>query len=163
MGTDNLFDRLMRIVSKFRTLYLVREVFFLIIFLLIDLLLSLLIYSLITDESILGAYFFIIVLIFFIYNQYSRLISINRISVTDEGISKVYLFSKKEEFFYFTKVLGMRTERVSGFSSEAGEISDGYFESVIEYGKNCELIISPDEFENYIELILAIRNQLDNH
>ncbi|WP_316635586.1 hypothetical protein [uncultured Flavobacterium sp.] len=88
--------------------------------------------------------------------------SVYEITVTKKGIKRKTLTSNKVEFTPYSSVLKVQTERVQGSYSDVGQITTGYFESIVFLENGTELLISPDHFENYQELIIAIRENTLN-
>ncbi|WP_337964770.1 hypothetical protein [uncultured Flavobacterium sp.] len=88
--------------------------------------------------------------------------SIYEITVTKKGIKRKTLTSKKVEFIPYSSVLKVQTERIQGSYSDAGQITTGYFESTVFLEDGTELLISPDHFENYQKIIIAIRENTLN-
>lgn len=149
----------MKIHSKFRTLFLIRIN---ILFVIFDFFcLSNFFGSFRTEDYtvILASVFFLALSIFFHINKLS---SVNEITVSEKGIERTTLASSKIEFIPFSSILRVQTERVQGSYSRAGQISTGYFESKLYLENGEELLISPDHFENYQELIVAIREKVLN-
>ncbi|KAF2516466.1 hypothetical protein [Flavobacterium foetidum] len=79
--------------------------------------------------------------------------------VTEDGITKTTFVSREAEFIPFSSVISIHSHRVPGMQGKAGQISRGYFESVLVLEDDKKLLISPDIFENYHEIIEAIRNR----
>ena len=147
----------MKVISKFRTLFFLRKVLFV---LFLDLILCFFILGGLVSESYVAVYIFLIITVFALYYQYESFNSVNRIIVTDDGITIIPFLSKKEKFISFSEINRIRSERVNGSSNDVGEITSGYFESIIELYGNEELLISPDHFENYNEIIMTIRGNV---
>jgi hypothetical protein len=147
----------MKIQSKFRTLYLIRIN---ILFFIFDFFcLSSFFNSFRTEDFRigLGSIIFLALSIFF---HIRKLSSVNEIIVLENGIQKTTLASHSIEFIPFSSMLNIRTERVPGSYSDAGQISTGYFESIIFLENGKELLISPDQYENYYEIVIAIRDKI---
>ena len=47
-------------------------------------------------------------------------------------------------------------------SGKAGQITSGYFESMVILKNGKKILISPDSFENYQEIIACIRSHVLN-
>lgn len=149
----------MKIHSKFRTLFLIRIniLFFIFEFFCLSNFFG----GFRTEnyKVILASVLFLALCIFFHINKLS---SVNEITVTEKGIKRTTLVSSKVELIPYSSILRVQTERVPGSSSKAGQITTGYFESVIYLENGEELLISPDHFENYPELIVTIRDKVGN-
>ncbi|MBZ4034491.1 hypothetical protein K6T82_06920 [Flavobacterium sp. 17A] len=147
----------MKIHSKFRTLYLIRIN---ILFILFDFFcLSKFFGSFRTEDYkiALASVVFLAVSIFFHINKLS---SVNEIIVSEKGIKRTTLASSKVEFIAYSSILRVEIARIQGSYSRGGQISTGYFESTIYLENGEEILISPDHFENYPELIVAIRDKV---
>ncbi|WP_146194592.1 hypothetical protein [Flavobacterium crocinum] len=97
--------------------------------------------------------------IFFHINQLSL---INEITITEKGIKRTTLASSKVDFIPFSSITKVQTKRIQGSYTKAGQITTGYFESTVYLENGEELLISPDHFENYPELIVAIRDNVQD-
>lgn len=84
-----------------------------------------------------------------------------KLVISDSGITKILLVSGKYEVIPFTDIVSVKLNHVEGLESDAGQISMGYYESIITLTNNNELLITPDYFENYRELIHALNH--NNH
>lgn len=149
----------MKIYSKFRTLFLIRIN---ILFFIFDFFcLSKFFGSFRTEDYkiTLASVVFLALSIFF---HISKLSSVNEITVLEKGLERTTLASSKVEFIPFSSVLRVQTKRVEGSFSDAGQITTGYFESMVYLENGKEILISPDHFENYQELIVNIRDKVLN-
>ena len=86
-----------------------------------------------------------------------NLLKVYTIKIVENGIYKTSIFSKKSQFVSYKEIEKVSLEKVQGLSTDAGEISLGYFESVLITYKNQKIVISPDHFENYNEIMKAIK------
>ena len=94
--------------------------------------------------------------------QIINLRSVFKIIVSEKGIIKTSFISNEKEFIPFSSIANIQLTRVNGYStSDAGQITTGYFESLITLKNNKKLIISPDYFENYQEIIKAIKMNME--
>ncbi len=92
----------------------------------------------------------------------NRILKIYIIKVVKNGILKIPVFQNKEELILFTNVKEVRSEKVDGMSSDAGEITLGYFQSILILDTNEKILISPDYFENYKEIMKTIKLNRNN-
>ena len=92
----------------------------------------------------------------------NRLWKIYKIKVVENGILKIPIFKNKEQLILFTDIKEVRLEKVDGNSSDAGEITLGYFESILILNTNEKILISPDSFENYKEIMKTIKFNRNN-
>ena len=88
------------------------------------------------------------------------LFSIFRINVTDIGIEKILLISGKKEFIPFTIITGLKNQKIR-MRTKSGALTDGYTVTILKLQHGKELVISPDDFENYKEIIFEIKNHLE--
>ncbi|WP_140506216.1 hypothetical protein [Flavobacterium pectinovorum] len=105
----------------------------------------------------LGSIIFLALSIFF---HIDKLRSVTEIIVLEKGLQKISLASQKTEFIPFSFMVNIRTERIQGSYSDAGQITTGYFESTILLENGEELLISPDQYDNYKEIVVAIRDKI---
>ena len=80
-----------------------------------------------------------------------------KIKVVKNGILKIAIFENKEKLILFRDIKEVRLEKVEGMSSDAGEITLGYYESILILNTNEKILISPDHFENYKEIMKIIK------
>lgn len=105
----------------------------------------------------LGSIIFLALSIFF---HIQKLRAVTEIIVLEKGIQKISLASHKTEFIPFSSMANIQTERIQGSYSDAGQITTGYFESTILLENGEELLISPDQYDNYKEIVVAIRDKI---
>ena len=144
----------MQITSELRTLFILRKIFG--IFFIFALGCCLVIFTLKKNECeiLLFIIFIQLISLFFLVKN---LLKVYRIRIVESGIYKTYIFHKKSQFISYNEIERVRSEKVQGSSTDAGEITLGYFQSVLITNKNQEILISPDHFENYNEIMKAIR------
>jgi len=147
----------MKIQSKFRTIYLFRINVFFVIF---DFFCLYLFFNSFKTESVQVGLGSIIFLALSIYFHIRTLRSVNEITVLENGLQKTTLVSNKAEFIPFSSMVNIKTERISGSYSDAGQITTGYFESTVFLEDGTELLLSPDQYENYKEIVVAIRQKI---
>ena len=144
----------MKITSEFRTLFVMRKVLGIIFILVVGLFFI----NLALEKNECEILFLILLLelisLFFLVKD---LLKIYRIKVVENGIYKISVFQNKSEFILYKEIKTVRSEKVQGSSTDAGEITLGYFESVLITDKNQKILISPDYFENYNEIIKTIK------
>lgn len=101
-------------------------------------------------------------LVFFAFLIYVSigLFSIFSITITDKGIEKKALISGKKEFIPFTSIIGLAREKVR-MRTKSGALTDGYTVTILKLQNGKKIVISPDDFDNYKELILEIKNHLE--
>ena len=152
----------MELNSRFRTLFLLRKV-------------SAFIFSLLCCTFLINRginrnereliVISIVVQIISVFMLKYRIGKIYKLKVVKNGILKIPLLNNENEIILFTDIKDVRLEKVDGMSSETGEITMGYFESILILNTNKKILISPDHFENYNEIIKTIklnRNKEEN-
>jgi ABC-type siderophore export system fused ATPase/permease subunit len=105
-------------------------------------------------EILLLIIFSELILLFFLVKDFQK---IYKIKVAENGIYKISVFLNKTQFIPYNEIKTVRSEKVQGSSTDAGEITLGYFESVLITDKNQKILISPDHFENYNEIMKTIK------
>lgn len=90
--------------------------------------------------------------IFFILTQ-------RTITVTNKGVEFKYLFFNKSKVLEYETILNIKREKIQQMV-KSGPVSDGYHLSVLNLIDGKQEIISPNQFENYNEIINAIRSNL---
>lgn len=145
----------MTVNSKFRTLFLARKVsgFFTMLFF------CSVIFSY-SDESLL---FLVLLLTSSLAITVFKLTNIYKIAISEKGITKIYFLSNKKEFIEFSEIENVSLNRVDGGSTDAGLISEGYYESIINLKNKKKTVVSPDYFENYRELVVAMSENFTNY
>ena len=80
-----------------------------------------------------------------------------KITLSENAIIKTTLFTGFEKLIPFSSIQNIELQKVR-FKSSRGNISDGHQITIIKF-ENEKLIISPDSFENYQELINFIKQK----
>lgn len=145
----------MVVYSKFRTLFLARKAFgFFVMFFLCCVVLS---YN---DKYLL---IFMLLLTLSIAITLFKLSNIYKLVIFENGITKISFLSDKKEFLNFSEVVSVNLNRIDGLQTRAGYISEGYYESIVLLKNHKALLVSPDHFENYRELVVALSENLTNY
>ena len=145
------------ISSKFRGLFIGKIVFLafvasvIIIFFLRFLLIMNGVESQIFLVLVLGIVIVLSVLIIY------RIITVMKVNVLENKLEIYSFFGKKTEIF-FSDITKIETQKFVQ-SSKAGNITDGYHYSILILKNGKWIAISTDEFENYNEIMAAIRNR----
>ena len=153
----------MQLKSKFRKLFWVRIVIGFLAFLIVlfYIILSLLnnvleVTLLFKNPFLLAAFIFLAFLAYVALD----LLKIFRLTITETGIEKTLIISGRKEDIFFTSITGLKKERIR-MKTKSGNLTDGYSISILKLENNKSLIISPDNFENYNDIMLAIRDKLE--
>lgn len=101
-----------------------------------------------------------ILIIVFLFIEIIFILNLRTINVSDKEIVFKYLFFNKSKIVQYDTILNI--ERVKAQLRGLGRvpISDGYHFSVLNLFDGKQEIISPDKYENYSEIINAIRLNL---
>lgn len=149
----------MEIISEFRALFILRKISgFLFLLIICGFLMN---YGFERNEwkIILISLIILIISSILLKNDIRK---IYKIKVIKKGILKILVFQNKQELILFTDIKEVRSEKVDGMSSDAGEITLGYFESILILNTNKKILISPDHFENYKEIMKTIKLNRNN-
>jgi hypothetical protein len=149
----------MELISEFRALFILRKISgFLFLLIICGFLMN---YAFVINEwkIILISLTILIISSILLKNDIRK---IYKIKVVKNGILKILVFQNKEELILFTDIKEVRSEKVDGMSSDAGEITLGYFESILILNTNEKILISPDHFENYKEIMKTIKLNRNN-
>ena len=152
----------MNLTSKFRTLFIVRKILGIISIIVIGLIFINLTFQKKEYEILYIMIFVQIIILFLLINDLRKIYNIN---VVEDGFYKISYFKNKTEFISFKEIKNIYSEKIQGSSTDAGEITLGYFESIIITETNQKIIISPDYFDNYNEIKTIIklnRNRIEN-
>lgn len=88
------------------------------------------------------------------------LFKVCKLIVTDNGIEKILLISGRKQYIPFADIIGIKKRKITA-QGKAGPLTDGYSLSILQLVNDKTLMISPDNFENYNEIMLAIKSNLD--
>lgn len=142
------------ISSKFRGLFIGKIVFLAFVFTVIVtfslkyILTMNEVYNQITVNLIIGL--FIVLSLLTIY----RMVAVMKVVVLQNKLEISRFFGNGTEIF-FTDILKIDSAKVV-LRSKAGNITDGFHVSILILKNGKRFIISPDEFENYSEIMAAI-------
>ena len=88
------------------------------------------------------------------------LLKIFTLKVSENGIEITFLITKKKKYIPFNIISSIEKEKVT-LRNAHGNITDGFYISILKFD-NESLIISPDSFENYEDLMKEIKTKLNN-
>lgn len=148
----------MKIESKFSSLFLLRILFGSLLFIILS---YFCVDTILHNQNIEKFIFLVpafLVLFFLVYVSYD-LLKLYKLTITEKGIDKVFIFSNQKEHISFNSILSIEQERTR-IKSSRGYVTDGYFYNILELKNGESLLISPDRFENYNDLITAVRDNL---
>jgi hypothetical protein len=101
-----------------------------------------------------------ILIIVLLLSEVILILNLQTISVTDKGIVIKYLFFNKNKIVSYDSILNIERNKSQLKMFRGVPISDGYHFSVLNLFDGKQEIISPDKYENYIDIINAIRSNL---
>lgn len=81
-----------------------------------------------------------------------------KLIVTDQGIEKILLISGQKQCIPFTNITGLKKRKIT-MQGKAGQLTNGYSISILQLENNKTLIISPDIFENYNDIMVVIKSK----
>ena len=81
------------------------------------------------------------------------------LAITETGIEKINLINRKKEYFPFNMISSIQLEKVS-YRNSKSQISDGHHLSILIFKNGIDMVISPDHFENYSEIISEIKRHI---
>jgi len=152
----------MTIVSKFHTLYLIRKAIGPTLFAFLSLLFLYQGFSLNNFFQIkISIFLFLVCISFSIIN----LKSIYKLVIEESSIVKISIFYGVKKYIALSSIKASHLDYIQGVATEAGQINPGYYECVLILENDKKLIISPEKFKNYSEIIKAIshnRTKLNN-
>jgi hypothetical protein len=101
-----------------------------------------------------------ILIIIFLIIEIFLILTLRTISVTDKGIVFKYLFFNKSKIVQYDTILNIEIVRAQQRRSGSIPISDGYHFSALNLFDGKQEIISPDKYDNYSDIINAIRSNM---
>lgn len=149
----------MQIESKFRKLFWVRiGIGFLVLIAIFYMCLNFILKS----SQTLKNPFFIVGLVFISFLLYVALdlFKIFKLKITGKGIEKTLLISKRTRYIPFKSIIGIKKQKLR-MRTKSGNLTDGYSITVLQLENNKTLVISPDNFENYEEIICVVKDNLE--
>lgn len=99
-------------------------------------------------------------LLLFLCAALDDLFKVCKLIVTDKGIEKILLISGRKQYIPFADIIDIKKRKIIA-QGKAGPLTDGYSLSILQLVNDKTLIISPDNFENYNDIMLAIKSNLD--
>lgn len=145
--------------SKFRKLFWIRLVLGIVLFVILILILINRVFLNPQETKNLTLVVVVIALLLLSYLSLD-LFKVFTLKVSENGIKTTFLITKKKKYIPFNSITSIEKEKVT-LRNAQGNITDGYYISILNF-ENDSLIISPDNFENYEELMLVIKYKL-NH
>ena len=145
--------------SKFRNLFWIRLAFGVTLFVILLLFLINRLFLNPQENKYLAIILALGTLLFLSYLSLD-LLKVFKLKVAENGIKITFLITKKKKHIPFNSITSIEKEKVT-LRNAQGNITDGYYISILNFG-NDSLMISPDNFENYEELMIEIKTKLNN-
>jgi len=101
-----------------------------------------------------------ILLLFLVYVS-TGLLETFSLKIMEDGFEKTSLIFRTKEFISFNSILSMERQKVKQNNMRGVNISDGFHFMVLQFENGKDLIISPDNFENYTQIIEAIKIRIE--
>lgn len=84
---------------------------------------------------------------------------ISKLTIIENGIEKTNVVTGQKQLIPFEKIQFIKNEKIKMRNRGGADISDGFHFSTIILENKQSFIVSPDHFENYKDLIIAIRSR----
>ena len=97
---------------------------------------------------------------FLIYVSFD-LFKLHSIVISENGIEKTSIITKRTEHIPFKLISSIQQQRVKYRNTKGVKISEGHSISILKFENGKSLIISPDTFENYQEIMSAINRKVE--
>ena len=97
-------------------------------------------------------------LLFLIYAS-PDILKISKFTVTQNRLEKTLVITNQTQVIPFEMIHYIKKGKIRLYNRGGTHISDGFYFSTIILQNKTSFIISPDHFENYKELITAIRDR----
>ena len=151
---------LVLIKSNFRKLFCIRLAIGIFLFLI------LLVFSLNTifndfDKSKILILFLALTLLSFLIYVSFDLFNLFSLVITENGIEKTSIITRRKQIIPFKIISNIQQQKVRYRNTRGVNISDGHSISILKFENGKSLIISPDNFENYQEIMSAINGKLE--
>lgn len=112
-----------------------------------------------TKEKI--AFFFIIVIICFTMAGSFDFLKLTKIILRKNDLEIQAFLGIRNRIIKYNEIVNIERHKIIQ-QGKAGQISDGFHLSEIILSDESSFILSPDKFENYNELIIFLRSNLNN-
>ena len=140
--------------SKFRGLFIGKIIFLAIVFTVILTFSLKYIFKINKVESQITVNLIIGLAIVLLFLHIYRIVAVMKVCILADKLEMLSFFGNKTEVL-FSDILQIDSEKVVR-TSKAGNITDGFHLSVLALKNGETLVISPDEFDNYNEIMVAI-------
>lgn len=146
------------IESKFRKLFLIRIAIGAFLFLLI---LSYCVNGIrnptaTIKQSLILAF---VLLLFLVYVS-TDLLKVSSLKILEKGIEKTSLIFRSKQYIPYSSILSVDRQKTRQRDTRGINLTDGYHFSILKFANDGSLLISPDSFENYSEIMEAINGNV---
>ncbi|MGE6355140.1 hypothetical protein ACQKCJ_14830 [Flavobacterium sp. NPDC079362] len=87
------------------------------------------------------------------------LFKICKLTITETGIEKTMAITGQKKFIPFETIYMIKKGKIKLQNRGGAAISDGFYFSTLILDNKENIIISPDHYENYKEIIMTIKNR----
>ena len=98
------------------------------------------------------------ILLFLIYVS-PDVFKISKLTITENGIEKMNVVTGHKQFIPFETIHYIKKGKIKMRNRGGADISDGFHFSTIVLENKKSFIISPDHFENYKDVMIAIKSR----
>jgi hypothetical protein len=149
----------MVIESKFRKLFWIRIGIGVSLFLFI---LSFCIYALLNpDKTTKQGFSLAFVILFFLIFLSTSIFQIFSLKILENEIEKTSLIFRTKQHISFKSISSINIQKTRFRNTRGVDISEGFHYSILKLENGKSLIISPDNFENYTEVVEAIKSRIE--
>lgn len=106
-------------------------------------------------------YWFGIIITVALIIQIFYILTLETINVTEKEVTFKYLFFNNRKVIQYEDIINTKRVKVQ-MMVKAGPVSDGYHSTILNLTDGKQEIISPDLYENYMDIVMAIRSNM-NH
>lgn len=79
----------------------------------------------------------------------------------ENGIEKTSLIFRTKQYIPYNSILRVDRQKARQRDTRGINLTDGYHFSILKFENGSSLIISPDNFENYTEIMEAIKRNIE--
>ncbi len=101
------------------------------------------------------------VMLFFLIYVSIDLFKVYSLKIIENGIEKTSLIFRSKQYIPFSSILNIDRQKSSLRNTRGINVRDDYHYNILKFDNGNSLIISPDNFENYNEIIEVIKNRIE--
>ena len=107
------------------------------------------------------AFVFTIISFIFFISLFLEIYFLAKLKISENVIENQTILFNKKTLLLYTEIKNIELHTERSFS-ERGYINDGYPVSIVNFKNGSKLVISSDCYENYKDLIIEIKTNLNN-